>query len=116
MAASVMRSVVTWSKPSIDAVLIETTGMADPAPVAQTFLVDDVVKKLYRLDGIITVVDAAHVLSHLDEEKPEGAESESVEQLAFADRIILNKCDLAAHGTAEDRDQERGGLCRRRSN
>ena len=45
---------------SFDAVLIETTGMADPAPVAQTFFVDDVVKKLYRLDGIITVVDAAH--------------------------------------------------------
>ena len=83
---------------SFDAVLIETTGMADPAPVAQTFFVDDVVKKLYRLDGIITVVDAAHVLSHLDEEKPEGAENESVEQLAFADRIILNKCDLLLTG------------------
>jgi len=79
---------------SFDAVLIETTGMADPAPVAQTFFVDDDVKKMYRLDGIITVVDAAHVEAHLDEEKPEGAENEAVEQLAFADRIILNKCDL----------------------
>jgi G3E family GTPase len=83
---------------SFDAVLIETTGMADPAPVAQTFFVDDAVKKLYRLDGIITVVDAAHVVSHLDEEKPEGAENESVEQLAFADRIVLNKCDLLLTG------------------
>jgi len=77
-----------------DAVLIETTGMADPAPVAQTFFVDDDIKVAYRLDGIVTVVDAAHIVQHLDEEKPEGAENESVEQLAFADRIILNKCDL----------------------
>ena len=83
---------------SFDAVLIETTGMADPAPVAQTFFVDDDVKAMYRLDGIITVVDAAHVEAHLDEEKPEGAENEFVEQLAFADRIILNKCDLLLSG------------------
>eukprot|EP00903_Cladosiphon_okamuranus_P021309 g19580.t1 len=79
---------------SFDAVLIETTGMADPAPVAQTFFVDDDVKEQYRLDGIVTVVDAAHVEQHLDEEKPEGVENESVEQIAFADRIILNKVDL----------------------
>jgi G3E family GTPase len=79
---------------AFDAVLIETTGMADPAPVAQTFFVDDEIKRKYRLDGIVTVVDAAHIEAHLDEEKPEGAENESVEQIAFADRIILNKCDL----------------------
>lgn len=79
---------------NFDAVLIETTGMADPAPVAQTFFVDDDVQAKYRLDGIITIVDAAHIEQHLDEEKPEGVENESVEQLAFADRVILNKCDL----------------------
>ena len=83
---------------SFDAILIETMGMADPAPVAQTFFVDDDMKAMYRLDGIITVVDAAHVEAHLDEEKPEGAENESVEQLTFADRIILNKCDLLLGG------------------
>eukprot|EP00933_Yihiella_yeosuensis_P037522 TRINITY_DN3148_c0_g1_i2.p1 TRINITY_DN3148_c0_g1~~TRINITY_DN3148_c0_g1_i2.p1 ORF type:complete len:468 (+),score=126.39 TRINITY_DN3148_c0_g1_i2:91-1494(+) len=77
-----------------DAVLIETTGMADPAPVAQTFFVDEEVKELYRLDGIVTVVDAKHLLQHLDEEKPEGVENESVEQIAFADKIIINKSDL----------------------
>ena len=82
---------------SFDA-LIETTGMADPAPVAQTFFVDDDMKAKYRLDGIITVVDAAHVEAHLDEEKPEAAVNESVEQLTFADRIILNKCDLLLSG------------------
>lgn len=47
-----------------------------------------------RLDAIITVVDAKHIIQHLDEEKPEGVENESVEQLAFADRVILNKLDL----------------------
>jgi G3E family GTPase len=78
----------------LDCILIETTGMADPAPVAQTFFVDDNVKEHFRLDGIVTLVDAKHIEQHLDEEKPEGAENEAVEQVAFADRMILNKMDL----------------------
>merc|ERR1719353_2814698 len=84
-----------------DAVIIETTGMADPAPVAQTFFVDPEVAKLYKLDGILTVVDAKHIVEHLKEEKPEGVENESVEQVAFADRIILNKCDLVSEEELE---------------
>jgi len=79
-----------------DGVLIETTGLADPAPVAQTFFVDDKVSEKYTLDGIITVVDAKHIIQHLDEKKPEGVENESVEQLAFADRIMLNKTDIVS--------------------
>ena len=79
-----------------DGVLIETTGLADPAPVAQTFFVDDNVVERYKLDGIITVVDAKHITQHIEEEKPEGVENESVEQLAFADRIMLNKIDLVS--------------------
>ena len=85
-----------------DGVLIETTGLADPAPVAQTFFVDDDIVNKYKLDGIITVADAKHVIQHLDEEKPEGVENESVEQIAFADRIILNKIDLV---TGEELDE-----------
>ena len=77
-----------------DGVIIETTGLADPAPVAQTFFADEKVAENYNLDGIITVVDAKHIVQHLDDEKPEGIENESVEQLAFADRIMLNKIDL----------------------
>ena len=77
-----------------DGVLIETTGLADPAPVAQTFFVDEKVVERYKLDGIITVVDAKHIIQHLDDEKPEDVENESVEQIAFADRIMLNKIDL----------------------
>jgi len=83
----------------LDAVIIETTGMADPAPVAQTFFVDDDVKAGFDLDGIITLVDAKHIEQHLDEEKPEGCENEAQEQLAFADRVVLNKTDLV---TEED--------------
>merc|ERR1711865_999256 len=77
-----------------DHILIETTGLADPAPVAQTFFVDEEVKANYELDAIITVVDAKHIIPHLEEQKPEGVENESVEQIAFADKILLNKIDL----------------------
>merc|ERR1712039_945297 len=81
------------SKP-LDGVMIETTGLADPAPVAQTFFADDFVQQHMRLDGILTLVDAKHIIQHLEDEKPEGVENEAVEQIAFADRILLNKCDL----------------------
>ena len=84
----------------LDAVLIETTGMADPAPVAQTFLVDEDIRALYALDAIVTVVDAKHLVLRLDDEKPEGVENEAQEQLAFADIVLLNKCDLVP-GEAE---------------
>merc|ERR1711953_1395721 len=78
----------------LDGVMIETTGLADPAPVAQTFFADDFVQQHMRLDGILTLVDAKHLIQHLDDEKPEGVENEAVEQITFADRILLNKCDL----------------------
>ena len=74
--------------------LIETTGLADPAPVAQTFFVDEEVKANYELDAIVTVIDSKHITQHLNEVKPEGVENESVEQIAFADKILLNKTDL----------------------
>lgn len=79
-----------------DQIVIETTGLADPAPVAQTFFVDDEIAAQLRLDAIVTVVDAKHLVAHLDDEKPDGVENEAVEQLAFADRVVLNKVDLAA--------------------
>jgi G3E family GTPase len=79
-----------------DQIVIETTGLADPAPVAQTFFVDDEIAAQLRLDAIVTVVDAKHLLEHLDDAKPDGVENEAVEQLAFADRVVLNKVDLAS--------------------
>merc|ERR1712232_270404 len=82
--------------------IIETTGLADPAPVAQTFFADAFVQKFTRLDGIVTPVDAKNIIAHLDEEKPEGVENEAVEQIAFADRILLNKCDLVDDATLKE--------------
>lgn len=81
-----------------DGVIIETTGLADPAPVAQTFFIDEAIANAYKLDCIVAVCDAKHLVERLDDEKPEGVENEAVEQLAFADRVLLNKVDLVPDG------------------
>jgi len=78
----------------LDGVIIETTGLADPAPVCQSFFVDEQIAAKYSIDAVVTIVDAKHIIQHLEEEKPEGVENEAVEQLAFADRIFINKVDL----------------------
>ncbi|KAL3903028.1 MAG: hypothetical protein SGILL_010603 [Bacillariaceae sp.] len=80
---------------TFDGIIIETTGLADPAPVCQTFFVDETIQAQYNLDSVITVTDTKYILERLAEEKPEGAENEAEEQVAFADRILLNKTDLA---------------------
>jgi G3E family GTPase len=77
-------------KDRLDAVLIETTGLANPAPVAQTFFSDPEIKEQYALDGIVTVVDAKHIHLHLDDSP------EAQKQVAFADVILLNKTDLVS--------------------
>ena len=71
-----------------DGMIIETTGLADPAPVVQTFFVDEDVQAKVALDAVVTVVDACHFLDAVDEEH------ELAEQVAFADIILLNKTDL----------------------
>src|SRR6188508_394279 len=73
-----------------DRVVIETTGMADPGPVAQTFFTDEEIGKYYLLDSILTVVDAKHAPHQLDEFR------EAQEQVGFADRILLSKSDLVS--------------------
>ncbi|KAG6977058.1 hypothetical protein JG688_00000741 [Phytophthora aleatoria] len=78
----------------LDGIIIETTGMADPGPVVQTFFAEPLVAATCELDGIITVVDAKHILQHL---RPgNGVEYECEEQIAFADRVLLNKTDLVS--------------------
>lgn len=77
--------------PSFDGILLETTGVADPTPVAQTFFVDAEIAERAALDSVITVVDACHILSQLD---PSAPSKEAEEQIAFADIILLNKVDL----------------------
>jgi len=84
-----------WRKDiRFDRVVIETTGLADPAPVAQTYFVEDVAGR-YRLDAILTVVDAVHAESHLDEHH------EAQEQVGFADRLLVSKTDLVDPARAE---------------
>jgi G3E family GTPase len=85
---------------AFDRVIIETTGLADPAPVAQTFFIDDDVAGYYVLDAIVTVVDAKHAQYQLDEFH------EAQEQVGFADRILLSKSDLVSA-------TERSRLCGR---
>jgi len=75
-------------KDRLDAILIETTGLANPAPVAQTFFTDPEMKEQFRLDAIVTLVDAKHILLHLDDSP------EALKQVGFADVIVLNKTDL----------------------
>jgi len=81
-------------KTKFDMVMIETTGLADPAPVAQTFYMDDDLMEKMKLDGVITMVDCKHLVQHLDEVKPDGVVNEAIEQVAFADKLLLNKIDL----------------------
>ena len=78
----------------IDYILIETTGMADPAPVLQTFLLDEKVREWTNIDACITVCDGTCIVQRMDEDREEGCENEAVEQVCFADKILLNKIDL----------------------
>jgi len=75
-----------------DGIVIETTGLADPGPVAQTFFVDEEVRAKAKLDSVTTVVDAKHILLRLSDSR------EAAEQIAFADQIVLNKTDLVSEG------------------
>ncbi|MEV0251199.1 GTP-binding protein [Nocardia sp. NPDC050712] len=94
----ILRSLLARSD-RFDRILIETSGLADPNPVAQTFFVDDEIAAHFALDAIVTLVDAKHVRGHLAEVGHDGVGHQVVDQIAFADRIIINKVDLVA---AED--------------
>ena len=78
---------------NFERVIIETTGMANPGPVCQTFFMDDDIADYYRLDAVVTIVDAKHGMDTLDEQE------EAQKQVGFADRILISKRDLV---TAEE--------------
>ena len=82
-----------------DRILLETTGLADPGPVAQTFFVDEDTRDAFNLDGVITLVDAKHAELHLDDS------DEAMSQIAFADVILINKTDLVDAGELETLEQ-----------
>jgi G3E family GTPase len=85
-----------------DAIIIETTGLADPAPIVFTFNNNSAMTDNFRIDSIVCLVDAKHVSIHLDDVKPDGNVNEAEHQIAFADRILLNKIDLISADELED--------------
>ncbi|XP_071919802.1 uncharacterized protein [Coffea arabica] len=82
---------VKTKRDKFDHIVIETTGLAKPGPVIETFCTDELVSRYVKLDGVVTLVDSKYVIQHLDEVKPRFVVNEAVEQVAYADRIILNK-------------------------
>jgi len=78
------------------AVVLETTGLADPAPIISTFNSDAMIQDNFRIDAVVCLVDSKNVISHLHEVKADDAVNEAVQQIAFADRIVLNKLDLVS--------------------
>jgi G3E family GTPase len=97
---------LTAHRARFDTVIIETTGLAEPAPVAQTLYADERIRSEFALEGVITVVDAKHLAAQLEES------AEACEQIAFADLIVLNKTDLAAPEELDVIEQRIGSLNR----
>jgi G3E family GTPase len=87
-----------------DRVLVETTGLADPGPVAQTFFMDEDIQDDFRLDGVVTLVDAKHLEMHLADSK------EAREQVAFADVLVLNKIDLVPSAAVDGLERKVRGI------
>ena len=85
-----------------DHILVETSGLADPSPVAATFFMDNEVAKQVVLDGVVTLVDALHVQPHLDDPALADYDNQAVTQIVVADRILLNKSDLVAPAQLQD--------------
>ncbi|GAA4354030.1 GTP-binding protein [Variovorax defluvii] len=89
-------------KDQFDHILVETSGLADPSPVAATFFMDNEVAKKVVLDGVVTLVDALHVQPHLDDPALEDYDNQAVTQIVVADRILLNKSDLVPAAQLEE--------------
>ncbi|MVA99393.1 GTP-binding protein [Nitratireductor sp. CAU 1489] len=91
-------------KDKFDHILVETSGLADPTPVATSFFIDNEVAGQVELDAIVTMVDAKHIAQHVDDPLLDGRDNQAVDQIVAADRIVINKVDLvddAAIGALE---------------
>ncbi len=80
----------------LDHILIETSGLADPYPVAQSFFINDPIADEVELDAIVTMVDARHIAQHLEDLQLDGVDNQAVDQIVCADRIVINKVDLVS--------------------
>ena len=85
----------------IDYIILETTGMADPAPVLQTFFIHPDIQDWAYVDACITVCDGTNIVTRMSEDREEGCENEAVEQVCFADKILLNKIDICSEEQLE---------------
>jgi len=94
-AAKAKEKAEPGGKKALDGILIETTGIADPGPICKTFYGDPFVSNYCKIDGVITVVDSVHFIEQLTRERSAGAVNESAQQVAFADKVLLNKTDIA---------------------
>ena len=94
--AQTLQSLKTWyvDHGKIDYIILETTGMANPGPVLQTFFIHPDIQDWAMVDSCITVCDSSQIVQRVQEEREEGAVNEAVEQICFADKILLNKIDL----------------------
>lgn len=88
-------------KDKFDHILVETSGLADPTPVATAFFIDNKIGKQVALDGIVTLVDAKHIGQHVDDPVLDGRDNQAVDQIVAADRIVINKIDLVAENEIE---------------
>ncbi|MGE1172518.1 GTP-binding protein [Pseudomonas sp. BW7P1] len=85
----------------LDHILIETSGLADPYPVAQSFFINDPIAEDVELDAIVTMVDARHIAQHLEDLQLDGVDNQAVDQIVCADRIVINKVDLVSAEAVE---------------
>ncbi|KAK9052858.1 hypothetical protein SSX86_029488 [Deinandra increscens subsp. villosa] len=98
---TMLLELVKKKRDKFDQIVIETTGLAKPGPVIETFCTDEQISRYVKLDGVVTLVDCKHAMQHLNEVKPRFVVNEAVEQVAYADRIILNKIDLVSDADLE---------------
>lgn len=87
------------------AIILETTGLADPSPIIFTFSSNALLQDNYRIDSVVCLIDSKHIGLHLDEKKPDGNINEAENQVAFADRLVLNKIDLVSQDEVEDLEE-----------
>lgn len=93
---------LTKRRQNFDAILLETTGLADPAPIVYTIQTNSKLSDHYYIDSIVCLADCKHLHLHLDDQKPDGSANEAQQQVAFADKILLNKIDLV---TTEEKEK-----------
>ncbi|MGH8464811.1 MAG: CobW family GTP-binding protein, partial [Pseudomonas sp.] len=94
----------------LDHILVETSGLADPYPVAQSFFINDPIANEVELDAIVTMVDAKHIAQHLEDLQLDGVDNQAVDQIVCADRIVINKVDLASDEEIADLSAKIRGL------